>query len=603
MLAANKIFSPYVELIDWLSRLLSTGHMNAVVLESQVQLFFKQVPSVVIAASITATALSFLYYDTAGTEITISWLISVYLLTAARLYSVRQYKVHCQLDIKTIDNRHWSVLCISFSLLSGIQWGLAVLLFFNPESVVDISILILLELAMVAAAVASLSVIPTAFVGYATPVALMTAYPLFFSGDSEFYILGILVIVYLLAMYVFCKNIYKAIMFGIRMSIENTELVTSLQIEKGKAENANLSKSRFLASASHDLRQPLQALTLFTEALKEDVKEEKQQSLVERISKSLDALKGLLNSLLDISKLDAGGVKVNWAGFDIANVFDEIRTEFRPMAEKKFQQLAITNASLFVFSDPILIKRIIQNLVVNAIKHSSEEALIIVDIKPDGENAIITVKDNGPGIPKSEITKVFSEFHQLNNPERDRNKGLGLGLAIVKRLSGLLDISLDIESQPGSGSTFSLVLPKAKADQINEKQTELSRISIGQLNGLGVLVVEDEIDVRESLVMLLEGWGCDVWQTDNIAGAVALFNQQAVELVVTDYRLRQNETGLELLRNINNDGKNVSGLVITGDTSVEKIKEFMHEDYLVLHKPIKPAELRVAITQLTTETV
>ncbi|MDH5425143.1 MAG: ATP-binding protein [Gammaproteobacteria bacterium] len=502
-----------------------------------------------------------------------------------------------------MDNRFWSVLCTSFSTLSGLQWGTAVLLYFNPESTVDISILVLLELAMVAAAVASLSVIPIAFVGYATPVALMTAYPLFFSGNSDYYVLGVLVIVYLFVMYMFCKNIYKATMFGIRMSIENASLVQSLQIEKNKADHSNDAKSRFLASASHDLRQPLQALTLFTEALKEEVNEEKQNSLVDRISKSLDALKGLLNSLLDISKLDAGGVLVNKSGFDVASVFEEIRTEFRPMAEKKFQQLAITNASLFVYSDPILIKRVIQNLVINAIKHSSEESLIIVDIKPEGENAVITVKDNGPGIPKNEITKIFNEFHQLNNAERDRNKGLGLGLAIVERLTNLLSVELSLDSLPGVGSVFSLVLPKAKADQIKQIQPESASFSIGRLNGLGVLVVDDEIDVRESLVMLLEGWGCDVWQTDNIAGAVALFNQQTVDLVITDYRLRQNETGLELLRTVNVHSKKVSGLVITGDTSVEKIKEFMHEDYLVLHKPIRPAELRVAIRQLTTAEV
>lgn len=599
----NKIFVVYVDLIDWLSRFFSSSYKNPLTLDSQVQLFFKQVPSVVIAASIAATALSFLFYDTAGTRPAVIWVLSVYLFTAVRLYSVYQYGRSRQKAADKMDNRFWSVLCTSFSTLSGLQWGTAVLLYFNPESTVDISILVLLELAMVAAAVASLSVIPIAFVGYATPVALMTAYPLFFSGNSDYYVLGVLVIVYLFVMYMFCKNIYKATMFGIRMSIENASLVQSLQIEKNKADHSNDAKSRFLASASHDLRQPLQALTLFTEALKEEVNEEKQNSLVDRISKSLDALKGLLNSLLDISKLDAGGVLVNKSGFDVASVFEEIRTEFRPMAEKKFQQLAITNASLFVYSDPILIKRVIQNLVINAIKHSSEESLIIVDIKPEGENAVITVKDNGPGIPKNEITKIFNEFHQLNNPERDRNKGLGLGLAIVERLTNLLSVELSLDSLPGVGSVFSLVLPKAKADQIKQIQPESASFSIGRLNGLGVLVVDDEIDVRESLVMLLEGWGCDVWQTDNIAGAVALFNQQTVDLVITDYRLRQNETGLELLRTVNVHSKKVSGLVITGDTSVEKIKEFMHEDYLVLHKPIRPAELRVAIRQLTTAEV
>ncbi|MCK4711035.1 MAG: response regulator [Gammaproteobacteria bacterium] len=598
----KKILALYVDVIDRLSRLFLTNYNNAPLLDSQVQLFFKQVPSVVIATSIVATALSFIFYDTAGLTQAITWVLSVYLLTIARFFSVWRYNVSRQAGLDKIGNRSWSIVGISFSMISGFQWGVAVLLYFNPESMVDISILILVELAMIAAAVASLSVIPLAFIGYATPVGLMTAYPLFFSGNSDLYILGVLIIVYLLAMNMFCRNIYKATMFGIRMSIENADLIKSLKIEKNKSESANLAKSRFLAAASHDLRQPLQALTLFTEALKEDVKEEKHHMLVDRVAKSLDALKGLLNSLLDISKLDAGGVKVCKTGFDICTVLNEIRTEFQPMAVKKFQQLAVSNSSFFVFSDPILVKRIIQNLVANAIKHSPEEAMIIVDIKPGHEYGIITVKDNGPGIPENEITKVFNEFYQLNNPERDRNKGLGLGLAIVKRLTDLLSITLSFESQPGSGCIFSLVIPKAESHQMPVQQLEPAALLTGRLNGLNVLVVEDEIDVRESLVMLLEGWGCEVWQTDNIAGAIALVNQNPVALVITDYRLRQNETGLELLKQINAFDKDISGLVITGDTSVEKIKEFMNEDYLVLHKPIKPAELRVAITQLTTET-
>ncbi|MCK4709832.1 MAG: response regulator, partial [Gammaproteobacteria bacterium] len=209
----------------------------------------------------------------------------------------------------------------------------------------------------------------------------------------------------------------------------------------------------------------------------------------------------------------------------------------------------------------------------------------------------------GPGIPDNEITKVFNEFHQLNNPERNRNKGLGLGLAIVKRLTDLLGVNLSFESIPGLGCTFSLVLPKAQPYQVPDKQVEQTSLLMEQLDSLGVLVVEDEIDVRESLVMLLEGWGCEVWQTDNIAGAIALVNQNSVDLVITDYRLRQNETGLELLKQLNVPGKEVFGLVITGDTSVEKLKVFMNEDYSVLHKPVKPAELRVAIRRLTTETV
>lgn len=593
----KRVLFNYFDMLNWLSKRLFGSYKNLRVVELQVNLFYQQIPTVVMAASIAATALSLIFYDTAGINAAIWWLSSVYLLTLARLFSRHQYKK----NTKSLKYQHWAAIGITFSMLSGIQWGIAALVYFNPQSAVDIAILTLVVLAMTAAAVPSLSVIPLAYVMYVVTSSSMMAYALFVSGFNDFYVLGILVLVYLFTMLFFCLNIYKATMRAINLSVENADLVENLQIEKNKSENANQAKSRFLAAASHDLRQPIQALTLFTEALKENIKGEENTTLVGRISKSLDALKGLLNSLLDISKLDAGGVKVHKDGFDVSGVLEEIRAEFQQTADNKQQHLVISKSSGYVFTDPILVKRIIQNLVANAINHSPEEVMITIDVIKRNQACTISIKDNGPGIPEQEISKVFNEFHQLNNPERDRNKGLGLGLAIVKRLADLLDIPIELKSKAGEGCEFSLVLPEATADQIVKNTAKINTLSVSNFNGLNVLVVEDEIDVRESMAALLESWGCEVQQTDNISRSIEFAKQLPLDLVITDYRLRQNETGLDLLKQLKTLSIDIPGLVITGDTAVEQLKEFMDEDYWVLHKPIKPAQLRIAIQRLTSE--
>ncbi|MDH5517497.1 MAG: ATP-binding protein [Gammaproteobacteria bacterium] len=582
----------------WLNHFLSTAHKNEHVINMQVKLFFQQLPSVAAASALTATVTYVLFYGKVDALDISIWLGSVYLVTLVRVITIWMYR-----KTTVLSSDSWASISVTLTLLSGIQWGAASFLMLNSQFVIDMAILIIIVVSLIAASMASLSVIPALFVVYAIPVGVSLVAALIITGNNELYLLSTLVVVFWLAMIFFSRNIYKTTLQGIRLSIENQELIKNLQLEKEKSDEASQAKSRFLAAASHDLRQPLQALTLFTEALKTGVKNEKNVSLVGRISKSLMALRGLLDSLLDISKLDAGGVEVNATGFDVALVLSEIRDEFKPMAEKKFQQLVVSNTTFNVFSDYILIKRIIQNLVVNAIKHSPEETLIIVDVEAANDKCIVTVKDNGMGISENESSKIYDEFYQQNNPERDRNKGLGLGLAIVKRLTNLLGVKLSLESQPASGCTFRLELPTAKPEQVTIKNKETRVTSVAQFKDMGVLVVEDEIDVRESLVMLLEGWGCDVWQSDNIAGALALARQHPVKLVISDYRLRNKETGLGLLKQLDVIEKDISGMLITGDTAVEKLKEFMHEDYLVLHKPIRPAELRVAIKQLTAEIV
>ncbi|MCK4705471.1 MAG: hybrid sensor histidine kinase/response regulator, partial [Gammaproteobacteria bacterium] len=564
----KKITALYIVLLEWLSQFLSISHKNAPILDLQVQLFFKQVPSVIIAASIVATALSFAFYDTAGVMPAIIWALTVYLLTTVRFYSVYRYKISRQTDLEKIDNRFWSLWCTGFSILSGLQWGAAILLFFNPESMVDISILILLELAMIAAAVASLSVIPSAFVGYATPVALMMAYSLFFSGHSDFNILGVLVIVYLLAMYMFCKNIYKATIFGIRMSIENAELIENLQIEKDRAEKANKDKSRFLTATSHDLRQPLHALDLYLGALKNVLTKDEQRELLGKSQASSKALSELFNAIMDVSRLDAGMVSIDKQNVNLKLLLDEVYHSMQPHAESQKIALQIKSSDITVYSDPVLLGRIIRNLVSNAIKHSEGKNIKVI-ASADQNGVMLKVIDDGKGIVNTEIENIFSEFYQLNNPERNRAKGIGLGLAIVKRIASQLEHKISVSSELNKGSTFSIFLPVVNESEI--LKPEQVKNETFDFSGTFAIIIEDEAGVRDAMRLLLRSWDCEVLVGDSLAAINAELDQAdypVPDVIISDYRLRENKTGLDAIITLRERfAEIVPALVVTGDVA------------------------------------
>ena len=583
--------------LDYVGRLIFLNRHKADVLKLQVGLFYRHLPSTVLTGIGVGTALTWVFYDTAGHYTAIIWTACLYILSILRFSSALIYKRFKD----ALSDYGWAALGTLLSLLAGLNWGAVAILYFNPASSTDVTVLVVVILGLVSGSISSLSTIPLSYTMYTGTTLLMLSYQFIVSGVEAFISLFIMTIIYGSAMIAFSKNIYQSITYGLRLSIENTELVERLQLEKEKAINANLAKSKFLAAASHDLRQPLQAMTLFTQALKENTENSKNQLVVDRISKSLEALKGLLDSLLDISKLDAGGIQTKTENFDLHPLIAELHNELGSMASIKDQQLNFCNDHCIVFSDPILIKRIIQNLIVNAVTHTPENTIITVAItKNTTENTCtVSVSDNGPGIAEHELERVFEEFYQLDNPERDRNKGLGLGLTIVNRLATLLNIEVKLKSAVDSGCQFSLNVPLANERFIGATSPVELSVDVAHFDNLKVLVVEDDLDVRDALVTLLKSWRCAVWETDDITTAVAFTEQYVIDLVISDYRLRHHETGLELFNTLKSLDKNMPCLLITGDTSAEKLKDFLKEEYLVLHKPIKPAELREAVRMLT----
>jgi len=380
------------------------------------------------------------------------------------------------------------------------------------------------------------------------------------------------------------------------------EATEELRQKKEQAEEASHDKSRFLAAASHDLRQPLHALGLFVDELRRKVSTPEQIKVVELIEESIAAMSKLLNSLLDVSKLDAGVVVPRVHSFAIRVLLNRMENDYRSMAAGKGLTLRIRPSMARVESDSILLERILLNLINNAIAYTPEGGRILVACRKRGSRLHIEVRDNGIGIDEENQTNIFREFFQLGNEERRRDKGLGLGLAIVDRLSRLLNHPVSLRSAPGHGSVFTVDIPLAE-DIAEEERREISgslmpsvekRASrqTGTLQDARVLVVDDDELVLSGTVGLLEAWGCSVSMATSVAEACDQLGSGEFDLLICDFRLADG-AGLDVIRAAERIRHTyVPSILISGDTGPEVLRKVSTEGRHLLHKPVRPAKLR-----------
>ncbi len=362
---------------------------------------------------------------------------------------------------------------------------------------------------------------------------------------------------------------------------------------------ANQAKSRFLAAASHDLRQPMHALGLFVAQLRQMVGSPKARRVVEQAAASARAMEQLLDALLDISKLDAGVLTPHVEDFALESLLTRMQATFEPAAAARGLRLRAIPSHLVARSDPVLLERIVMNLVSNAVRNTDHGG-VVIGCRRRGTKVRIEVWDSGRGIPEDKLAEIFQEFVQLANPERDRNKGLGLGLAIVERLALLLGHRIDLRSKPGKGSVFAVELPAGEANRVNALPRALHGTN-RQLRGAFVVVVDDEGLVRDGMCGLLTDWGCHVIAA--ASGDEAIGELQArsriPDLIISDYRLRDGETGLDVIRRLQGPpGKPVPALLISGDTAPERLREATASGHHLLHKPVQPAKLRAMLSHL-----
>jgi len=397
----------------------------------------------------------------------------------------------------------------------------------------------------------------------------------------------------------------------IALKLRTEMLAEQLRAEKAvaeaarqEAEVANRAKTQFFTAASHDLRQPLHAMGLFAEALRQRTHEPEVAQLVNSINESVDALEGLFSELLDITRIDSGGVEVNPQSFSVADIFRKLRLHYEPTAFEKGLGLRFRGSKHIALADPLLVERILRNLLSNAIRYTVDGS-VLVSARRVGEIVRLQVWDTGQGIGEEERVRVFEEFYQVPGTPTaalgEHKKGLGLGLAIVKRLAQLMQAPISLRSQLGRGSVFTLDLPVGKTPRPGQRE-QPGKGPLGlTLDGRLIVIVEDEPAVREGLEVLLRGWGAAIQPFDSVAATRAWAEASDPKvvrpsLVIADYRLEHGETGvaaIDLLRQ--RFGHALPAIVVTGSSMTGHDKEALEHDFHLLIKPVLPNKLRAMI--------
>ncbi|MCO7245422.1 MULTISPECIES: NahK/ErcS family hybrid sensor histidine kinase/response regulator [unclassified Halomonas] len=380
------------------------------------------------------------------------------------------------------------------------------------------------------------------------------------------------------------------------------EAEQALRQAKQLAEDANASKTRFLAAASHDLLQPLNAARLFTSALMQNVTVPDTQRTIGHIDNSLQAAEELLSTLLDISKLDAGALTPRRSHFALADIFRPLRAEFEVMADERGLDLVVVPTQQWVDSDPQMLRRIVQNFLSNAIRYT-QEGRVMLGCRRQGERLVIEVWDSGPGIPDSKLSEIFQEFRRLDQVSRHKEseKGLGLGLSIADRMSRVLDHPIKVRSWEGTGTVFSVSVPRVEARETRaDDQDQGPRRTGNKLAGTRIVCIDNETLILEGMTAMLSGWGCEVFTATSIGGAKSILRNMDgdPDAILADYHLDNEVTGLMALEALSERLTTaVPGIVITADRTEAVAEEVKRAGYQLLLKPVRPAALRALLTR------
>jgi two-component system CheB/CheR fusion protein len=374
----------------------------------------------------------------------------------------------------------------------------------------------------------------------------------------------------------------------------------ALAAAKALAESANIGKSRFLAAASHDLRQPLQTINLLQGILKKRARDEHALQLLERLDDTVGAMSSMLDKLLDINQLEAGVVQPSIVNFPISSVLARLKADFGYLAEEKGLQWHVVPCSLVVRSDPKLLGQMLHNLISNAVKYTSKGKLLLGCRRREGIIRI-EVLDTGIGLPMDQARKIFEEFHQLANPARDSSLGLGLGLSIVKRIGDLLGHSIDVRSIPGYGSAFAVEVQIGDAGEVGETPP----IRVVEENSVPVagtiLIIDDDPIVRNMVKMLLDQEGHRTTVAGDVATALDIAKKDAakLDLVIADYNLSCGASGLDAIAGLRQQlGRDIPAIVLTGDIATITLRTIADQGHIQLNKPVKSQQLISQIQHL-----
>ncbi|MBN8990999.1 MAG: response regulator [Rhizobiales bacterium] len=527
-----------------------------------------------------------------------SWALYICACAAAHIMLWRLY-----LHAKPNDDQWkiWALVFTAISAAEGVGWGWgSVSLVGNTDRFSLEMLVMVVTLSVAGGAIPAFSSYLPAFFAFFLPATIPSIFWSVASKDlfPEALVMLLLMLIFTTAMGGLGVRANQSFKELVNLRIRTDELADDLLKQKELAEQASLAKSSFLAAASHDLRQPVHALGLFVGALRAIAMPPEGVRLIERIEESVVAMDGLFSAILDISRLDAGVIEVRPEAFAIQPLLDRICADYAGEAREKSITLIRCRCSATILTDPPLLERILRNLVSNAVRHTAS-GRVLVGCRRSAGRVRVEVWDTGPGIPLHERERIFQEYFQLRNPERDRSMGLGLGLAIVRRLGILLDCPIGLRSQPGQGSCFSVEVPMATGPADPAKFAATASTAEAA-RGL-IVVVDDEAAIRDAMYSLLTSWGYAVIAAGSGAEVTTLLLRSArrPDLIICDYRLREEENGIDVVGQLRRQCKgDVPAMLITGDTAADRLKEAQASGLLLLHKPVPNGKLRAAVANL-----
>jgi signal transduction histidine kinase/ActR/RegA family two-component response regulator len=545
-----------------------------------------------VAAPILTAML--LYENAVRLRVAAIFVLLLAVSTVARLVLIRTYlKVKSPVE----DWRHWASWAIATALVGGSCWGLGAL-FLMDAAPPEYQFMVLLTCAALAAGAITAfgTYLPSYYCNLFTimvPGCIWSA----LRGDALHWTYSVLCVLWMVVVAILANSFSKLLNESLALQFANLDLANDLLRQKELAEAANVAKSNFLASASHDLRQPVHALSMFVGALRDRPLDEPSGRLVRQIQNSVGALDSLFGAILDISRLDAGVIEPRPRAFAIQPLLERICRDEMPEVDRKGIALRLVPCGLTVQTDPVLLERVLRNLISNAVRYT-DKGRVVVGCRR-GVRLSIEVWDSGRGIPADQQDLIFQEFYQIGNPERDRARGLGLGLAIVQRLTRILHIPMQMHSRVDRGSVFKLsVEVAASAPPAIEPPAETSQAAQPPLF---ILVVDDEVAIQEAMHTLLTGWGHKVITAGSCAemlGHAAGFTSTP-NLIISDYRLRCDEEGIATIERLRSEfNSDIPAILITGDTAPDRIRQATASDCFLLHKPVSNSRLRAAIVNL-----
>lgn len=529
----------------------------------------------------------------------IAWAVVALLVQACMLLLSHRYR---HAGDRATASSAWGWRFTATTGLAGVVWGSAAFVLVDANESFTLALI-----AACLAGRATISVIthanfPPAMHSFAAPIFGLLALRYISLGGYGNAALGVMWFALLGYLLLFSDRQARAIVSQIRLRYENEQLVGQLQQQyslaeqaRTRAESASRSKSLFFAAANHDLRQPLHSLGLFATALRNGNVDEAGRRMIDQILQCTESLEQLFDNLLDISKLDAGQIEIKKEIIAINLVFDRLRSTFSGPAEDKGLKLVVRRSRAMLMTDPTLLFRVLSNLIANAIRYT-ERGGVIVACRKRGGKVSVEVWDSGIGIPAEQHERIFEEFYQLNNPSRDRTRGLGLGLATVRRIVQLLEHPLHLRSNAGRGSRFSIEVPLADPNKIHSAAATIEQKIPNLIGGKLIVVIDDEESVRLGMQSLLESWGCKCITAMDADEALQSISTRAPDFIIADLRLRGDLNGIDVIRDLRAKlGNGIPAVLISGDTAAEQLRKVSAAGLTMMHKPLKAVRLRALL--------